>query len=80
MNKLVVKDYQKTATEGQPIAPYTIHIDLHSLLPIPSPNTPWTLLENSCFSSTFFLTLSPLHRVDRAALPAEAAVQHIRGQ
>jgi len=31
-------------------------------------------------SSSFFLTLSPLHWVDRAALSAEAAVQQIRGR
>lgn len=45
MNKLVVKDYQKTATEGQPRAPYTIPTDLHPLLPIPNSNTPGSLLK-----------------------------------
>lgn len=45
MSKLVVKDYQKTATEGQPRALYAIPTDLHSLLPIPSSNTPWPPLK-----------------------------------
>lgn len=51
MSKLVVKDYQKTATEGQPRALYTIPTDLHSLLPIPSSNMPWPPLKIQALAS-----------------------------
>lgn len=55
MNKLIVKDYRKTATEGQPRAPYTIPTDLHSLLPIPSSNTPGSLLKIHASALASFL-------------------------
>lgn len=51
MSKLVVKDYQKTATEGQPRALHAIPTDLHSLLPIPSSNTPWSRLKIQALAS-----------------------------
>lgn len=69
MSKLVVKDYQKTATEGQPRALYAIPTDLHSLLPIPSSNTPCSPLKIQDLS--FFCPLSALCGVDRAELPVE---------
>lgn len=59
MNKLAVKDYQKTATKGQPRTPYTIPTDLHSLLPIPNSNTPWSLLKIYASAPASFLPSHP---------------------
>lgn len=59
MNKLAVKDYQKTATKGQPRAPYTIPTDLHSLLPIPNSNTPRSLLKIYASAPASFLPSHP---------------------
>lgn len=70
MSKLVVKDYQKTATEGQPRALHAVPTDLHSLLPIPSSNTPWSPLKIQALAS--FVPSQPIVGGDRAELPAEA--------
>lgn len=70
MSKLVVKDYQKTATEGQPRALYTIPTELQSLLPIPSSNMPWPPLKIQASAS--FVPSQPCMGLDRAEPPAEA--------
>lgn len=80
MNIMVVKDYRKTATWGQPRPPHTIPTDLHSLLPVPSSNTPWSPLKIHVSTLASFLCSHTQHGVDREALPAKAAAKQIRGQ